>query len=94
MDILVSLDEELANQLERVAPAKSRKRSDFIRLALRKAIIEAEEVRTRAAYARDVPHEEPPVDPGAWSKEPWVERKDDSVHTTKTGPRKGRAKKR
>jgi hypothetical protein len=74
MNVLLSIDAELAKLLERVAPAKSRKRSIFIRAALRKAILEAEEVRTREAYAR-LPDtsDDVPLDPGAWSEVPWVE---------------------
>ena len=36
--------------LERVAPAAKRQRAQFIRQALLKAVMEAEEARTRAAY--------------------------------------------
>jgi hypothetical protein len=74
MNVLLSIDDELAKLLERVAPAKSRKRSIFIRAALRKAILEAEEVRTREAYAR-LPdtRDDVPFDPSAWSEEAWVE---------------------
>jgi len=36
--------------LNRVAPAAKRQRAQFIRQALMKALMEAEEARTRAAY--------------------------------------------
>jgi predicted DNA-binding protein len=50
--ILVELDEEMANRLERVAPARSRQRSEFIRGAIGKALCEIEEQRTADAYRR------------------------------------------
>jgi predicted DNA-binding protein len=50
--ILVELDEEMADRLERVAPARSRRRSEFIRAAIAKALSEVEEQRTAAAYGR------------------------------------------
>jgi hypothetical protein len=48
--ILIQLDEPTYRLLERVAPSAKRQRAQFIRQALLKAILEAEEVRTRAAY--------------------------------------------
>ncbi len=50
--ILIELDDETASRLEEVAPARSRRRSEFIRSAIAKALGEAEEQRTREAYAR------------------------------------------
>jgi metal-responsive CopG/Arc/MetJ family transcriptional regulator len=48
--LLVQLDEPAYRALDRVVPAAKRKRAEFIRAAIRKAIIEAEEPRTRRAY--------------------------------------------
>ena len=48
--ILIQLDDPTFRLLERVAPAAQRQRAQFIRRALLKAILEAEEARTRAAY--------------------------------------------
>lgn len=48
---LVELDDALARDLDRVAPAKSRKRSEFVRLAIRRAIDLALDRSTAAAYA-------------------------------------------
>jgi predicted transcriptional regulator len=48
--LLVQLDEPTYRALERLAPAAKRKRAEFIRAAIRKAVIEAEEARTRRAY--------------------------------------------
>jgi len=50
--ILVELDDQMAESLERVAPARSRRRSEFVRAAIRKAIWEEEERETAEAYRR------------------------------------------
>ena len=50
--VLIEIDDDVARQLEEVAPARSRKRSDFIRMAIRKALWEREEHATAAAYRR------------------------------------------
>jgi hypothetical protein len=65
--ILVQLDERTAALLERAVPARTRKRSEFIRQAIGRALLEVEEVRTRAAYLRTPPD---PVafDPAAWAE--------------------------
>ncbi|UCF41642.1 MAG: hypothetical protein JSW43_04755 [Gemmatimonadota bacterium] len=49
--MLIELDPELAAELERVAPARSRRRSEFIRMALRRALWELAERATAEAYA-------------------------------------------
>jgi predicted transcriptional regulator len=48
--LLVELDDETAEQLERVAPARSRRRSQFVRSAIRRALWELEEQATAQAY--------------------------------------------
>jgi predicted transcriptional regulator len=50
--LLIEIDEEMAVQLERVAPVRSRRRSEFIRNAIRQALWELEERATAQAYAR------------------------------------------
>jgi len=50
--ILLQLDERTCRLLERVAPAARRQRARFIRAAVLKAVMEAEEARTRAAYQK------------------------------------------
>jgi len=50
--LLIQLDETTLRALNRVAPTAQRKRADFIRAAIRKAIYEAEEERTRLAYLK------------------------------------------
>ena len=49
--ILIQLDNPTFKMLERVAPAAKRQRAGFIRKALIRALMEAEEEKTRAAYA-------------------------------------------
>jgi hypothetical protein len=48
--ILVEIDDRCARDLERVAPTRRRKRAEFIRLAIRRAIDLALERDTIAAY--------------------------------------------
>ena len=48
--LIVELDDEVAEKLERVAPGRARQRSEFIRNALRKALWEIEEQATAEAY--------------------------------------------
>ena len=72
--VLVEIDDQTAAELERVAPARSRQRSEFIRRALRRALWDEEERRTREAYLRS-PDDASDVytEPSAW--EPAVARK-------------------
>jgi gamma-glutamyl:cysteine ligase YbdK (ATP-grasp superfamily) len=48
--LLVQLDEPTYRALNRVAPAAKRQHAEFVRSAIRKAIRETEEERTRRAY--------------------------------------------
>ena len=50
--LLVELDDEVVEKLERVAPGRSRQRSEFIRNAIRRALWEIEEQQTAEAYKR------------------------------------------
>jgi predicted transcriptional regulator len=65
---LIEIDEDMAAQLERVAPTRSRRRSEFIRAAIRRALWELEERATAQAYARQPDSaEEAYVDAAAWA---------------------------
>jgi predicted transcriptional regulator len=65
--VLIQIDDEVAKRLEQVAPARSRQRSDFIRMAIRKALWEREEHATAAAYRRQPDSAaEAYVDPRTW----------------------------
>ncbi|MBI1964035.1 MAG: ribbon-helix-helix protein, CopG family [Candidatus Rokubacteria bacterium] len=67
--LLIDLDPDTAARLDKVAPSRSRRRSEFIRAAIRRALWELEERATEAAYlhqpdsAKDVY-----VDPDAWEE--------------------------
>jgi predicted DNA-binding protein len=64
--VLIEVDDDTAHRLERVAPARSRRRSEFIRAAIRKALAEVEEQRTAEAY-RQQPDTDPAyLDPSVW----------------------------
>ena len=64
--LLVEVDDELAGRLERVAPARSRRRSEFVRAAILKALWEAEEQATAEAYARHPDSPDVAFDPTVW----------------------------
>lgn len=67
--LLVQLDEPTYRTLNRVAPIAKRQRTEFVRTAIRKAIREAEEERTRRGYLQQ-PDSEPDADD--WSSaEEW-----------------------
>jgi predicted transcriptional regulator len=68
--ILIEIDADTAARLERAAPARSRRRSEFIRQAIRRALWEIEERETRAAYLRDPDAHEVAWPEPAW--EPWT----------------------
>lgn len=50
--LLVQIDEPTYRALNRIAPAAKRQRAEFVRSAIRKAIREVEEERTRLAYLK------------------------------------------
>jgi len=66
--ILVGLDIATLRDLERVAPSRSRKRSEFIRAAVRKALDAEVERRMEESYRKSPDDSEPHVfHAGAWS---------------------------
>ena len=65
--IIVELDEGTAQELERVAPSRARKRSEFVRRALRQALDAEAERRMADAYRQKPDDAEPElIDPVAW----------------------------
>ena len=48
--LLIELEDDVAEKLERVAPGRARRRSEFIRKAIRRALWELEEEATAEAY--------------------------------------------
>jgi predicted transcriptional regulator len=69
--LLIELDPDTAAQLEKVAPSRSRRRSEFIRAAIRRALWELEERATEAAYLRQPDSaKDAYVDPAVWEPRP------------------------
>ena len=65
--ILIEIDDETAEKLEQVAPGRSRRRSQFIRSAIRRALWELEEQATAEAYRKQPDSaDDTYVDPGVW----------------------------
>ena len=64
--ILIELDDATAERLEKVAAARSRQRSEFIRQAIRRALWRLEEEATADAYARHPDSDEAHFDPDVW----------------------------
>jgi predicted transcriptional regulator len=64
--LLVEVDDDLAARMERVAPARSRRRSEFVRAAILKALWDAEEKATAEAYLRQPDSPEAAFDPTVW----------------------------
>jgi hypothetical protein len=65
--ILIEIDDRCARDLEQVAPAKNRRRAEFVRLAIRRAIDLALDRNTRKAYgARPLPSTLEPSDLAGW----------------------------
>ena len=61
----IRVGDEVAEQFERVAPSRTRRRTEFVRMAIRKALWELDEERTAEAYARQ-PDTDAYVDPDVW----------------------------
>ena len=68
--LVIEIDEKIATQLERVAPTGSRRRSEFIRNAIRQALWQLEERATAQAYARHPDSEEAHLDATVWEAGP------------------------
>jgi len=66
MNVLIDLDPATYRRLEKVAPARSRRRSAFIRAAIQKSLWELEESATRRAYLQ-----QPDVEPAAFDAATW-----------------------
>ena len=66
--VMIQLDDATAAQLEKVAPGSGRKRSEFLRGVIARALHETLEVGTRQAYEK-WPDEPPPVAAGEWADE-------------------------
>jgi predicted transcriptional regulator len=69
--LLVEVDEDTFRKLEQIAPARSRRRSGFLRAAIQKALCEEQERATAEAY-RKIPDsaDDAWFDPRAWEPKP------------------------
>ena len=67
--ILIELEDDLAAQMDRVAPGRARKRSEFVRNAIQRALWDIEEQATAEAYRR-IPDtaDDAVVDPDTWEE--------------------------
>ena len=74
--LLIELDDDVAAKLELVAPGRARRRSEFIRLAIRRALWELEERATAEAYRR-LPDSaaEAHLDPAVWEPQGVAQRR-------------------
>lgn len=74
--IILEIDNATARELEAVAPSRDRRRSEFLRRALRRALDEEAEVRMKEAYRRQ-PDDAAPVyfDPAGWEPAPTARRR-------------------
>jgi len=65
--ILIEIEDDVEARLKRVGPPRSRRRSEFVEAAIRKALWEVEEQATAEAYRRqpDSP-DEACYDPRTW----------------------------
>jgi predicted transcriptional regulator len=67
--VQIEVDDELLEKLEKLGPGQSQRKSDFISMAIRKALWELEEKETAAAYARQPDSEDDAyVDPESWER--------------------------
>jgi hypothetical protein len=66
--VLIQLDDATAAQLEKVAPGSGRKRSDFLRGVIARALHETLELGTRKAYEK-WPDEATPPETRDWADE-------------------------
>lgn len=66
--IMIQLDDALAAELDKIAPGKSRKRSEFLREVIARALHDRLDVATRHAYAR-WPDDAPLIDASDWAAE-------------------------
>jgi len=50
--LLIEVEDDIAAKLEAAAPGRSRQRSEFVRMAIRRALWALEEAKTAEAYRR------------------------------------------
>jgi len=73
--LLIEVDDDVAARLEAVAPARSRRRSDFVRDAIQRALWQIEEETTAEAYRRQPDSVvDAYLDPRVWEARPRASR--------------------
>ena len=85
--VMIQLDDATAAQLEKVAPGSSRKRSEFLRGVIARAVHETLELGTRKAYEK-WPDNVPTIERGDWADE------EEAVHPPAKKARAARARKK
>jgi predicted transcriptional regulator len=85
--IMIQLDDATAAELEKIAPGKNRKRSQFLRAAIARVVHERLELATREAYEK-WPDEAPPAEPSDWAAE------DEAVRPPRRRARRTRVRQR
>jgi len=69
--LLIELEDDVAEKLERVAPGRARRRSEFIQKAIRRAHWELEEEATAEAYRKHpASAADAYLDPAVWVPHP------------------------
>mgnify|MGYP001561882818 CR=1 FL=1 len=69
--VIIELDDRTMARLNRVAPPSARKRSEFIREAIRRALNERLEADMERAYSEQPPEgTDVDVDPSTWEAQP------------------------
>jgi len=69
--VIIELDDRTIERLNRVAPPSARKRSEFIREAIRRALNERLEADMERAYAAQPPEAaDVDLDPATWEAKP------------------------
>jgi predicted transcriptional regulator len=69
--LLIEVEDDVAAKLEAAAPGRSRRRSEFVRMAIRRALWELEEAATAEAYKRQPDSaSDAYVDSSAWEPRP------------------------
>lgn len=84
---MIQLDDATAAQLEKVAPGSGRKRSEFLRGVIARALHETLELGTRKAYEK-WPDEVPTIARGDWAEE------EEAVHPPAKKARTARPRKK
>lgn len=74
--LLIEVEDEIAAKLEAAAPGRNRRRSEFVRMAIRRALWELEEAATAEAYRRQPDSAgDTHFDPSTWEPRPRAARK-------------------